>query len=205
MEMIDQARPLQERLQGLNIYLIGMMGAGKTTVGQLLATALNYRFIDTDAVITQAAGQSISELFARAGESEFRDLESKVLAEVTAYPRLTVATGGGIVLRQTNWSYLQQGLVIWLNVPVEQLYQHLQGDTTRPLLQDPDPLKKLETLLAERRSLYSAADLSISIPPEATPDQIVQMILEQIPQALKSEAKTNFVSGFKPKDFQELS
>ncbi|NJK36438.1 MAG: shikimate kinase [Oscillatoriales cyanobacterium RM2_1_1] len=203
---------VKDRLQGMNIYLIGMMGAGKTTVGKALATELNYRFIDTDAVIAQVADQSIAELFAARGEPEFRDLESKVLAEVAAYQYSVVATGGGIILRSLNWSYLQCGLVVWLDVSVEQLDQRLQEDNTRPLLQhsvqnsvqdsiqaptqaptqNPDRLETLKTLLAERRSLYSEADLKISVAPEATPDQIVQTILAQIPGVLKPAARAKF-------------
>jgi shikimate kinase len=83
-------------LQGVNLYLIGMMGAGKTTVGQLLAKQLGYVFVDTDEIIAQAAKKSISEIFATEGEAEFRQIESDVLAQVCAHTKLTVATGGGM-------------------------------------------------------------------------------------------------------------
>jgi shikimate kinase len=94
-----------ERLQGINIYLIGMMGAGKSSTGIQLAERLGYRFFDTDAVIEAAAGQTIPAIFEHQGEDAFRELETQVLAELSAYQRLVIATGGGIVTRPMNWSY----------------------------------------------------------------------------------------------------
>lgn len=180
-------RLVSSLLQGVNLYLIGMMGAGKTTVGQLLANHLGYRFLDTDDVITQSAGRSINQLFAEEGESAFRQLESDVLAQVCAYTRLTVATGGGIVLRTENWSYLHHGLVVWLDVPVELLYTRLAEDTTRPLLQDADPKGKLRSLLEQRTPLYSQADLKITVREEETPEEIAHRVIEAIPSVLKPQ------------------
>ncbi|KZL49052.1 shikimate kinase [Nodularia spumigena] len=174
-------------LQGVNLYLIGMMGAGKTTVGQLLAKHLGYGFLDTDSVITQSAGRSINELFAEEGEAAFRQLESDVLAQVCAYTRLTIATGGGIILRTENWSYLHHGLVVWLDVPVELLYTRLAEDTTRPLLQDADPQGKLRSLLEQRTPLYSQADLKITVREEETPEDIANRVIEEIPSVLKPQ------------------
>ena len=162
-----------------------MMGAGKTTVGRLLAAELGYRFLDTDNLIEQIAGRSINEIFATSGEAGFRDLESQVLAEVCAYKNLVAATGGGIVLRQKNWSYLRHGIVVWLDVPVEQLYARLQGDTARPLLQNPDPLGKLRSLLDQRQPLYAQADVRISIAAGETPEQLVPLVFEEIRKIIK--------------------
>lgn len=172
-------------LKGVNLYPIGMMGAGKTTLGRLLAAELGYRFLDTDNLIEQIAGRSINEIFATSGETGFRDLESQVLAEVCAYKNLVAATGGGIVLRQKNWGYLRHGIVVWLDVPVEQLYARLQGDTARPLLQNPDPLGKLRSLLDRRQPLYAQADVRISIATGETPEQLVPRVLEEISKILK--------------------
>ncbi len=180
-------RLVSSLLQGVNLYLIGMMGAGKTTVGQLLAKHLDYRFLDTDSVITQSAGRSVNQLFAEEGEAEFRQLESDVLAQVCAYTRLTIATGGGIVLRTENWSYLHHGLVVWLDVPVELLHTRLAEDTTRPLLQDADPQGKLRSLLEQRTPLYSQADLKITVTEEETPEEIANRVIESIPSVLKPE------------------
>lgn len=163
------------------------MGSGKTTVGKILAKALNYRFFDTDLVIEQLAKQSVSEIFATSGEAAFRELETQVLAELSAYHRLAIATGGGIILQRKNWSYLQHGLVVWLDLPVEQICDRLQSDTSRPLLQNADLREKLTALLEQRRTLYAQADLHISIQPNETPDQLALRILEAIPTVLQSE------------------
>ena len=165
--------------------MIGMMGAGKTTVGRLVAQQLGYGFIDTDDVIAKAAGRSINELFAQEGEAAFRQLESEVLSQVCAHVKLTVATGGGIILRRENWGYLRHGLVVWLDVPVEILYDRLTEDITRPLLQDVDLKGKLRSLLEERQPLYSQADLHITVDEGDTPEQIANKVMTAIPKVLK--------------------
>jgi shikimate kinase len=173
-------------LKGVNLYLVGMMGVGKTTVGKLLAEEIGYRFVDTDEVIVQAAGKSINEIFAQNGEAEFRQLESDVLAQVCAYTKLVIATGGGIIMQQHNWSYLHHGLIVWLDVPVEIIFSRLAEDDTRPLLQDPDPEGKLRSLLEQRQPLYSQADLHITINATETPEEIATRILATIPSILKT-------------------
>lgn len=174
-------------LKGVNLYLIGMMGAGKTTVGQILANHLGYRFLDTDDIITQSTGRSINQLFAEEGEAAFRQLESDVLAQICAYTQLTIATGGGIVLRRENWSYLHHGLVVWLDVPVQLLYTRLVEDTTRPLLQDSHPKGKLRSLLEARTPLYSQADLKITVREKETPLEIAHRVIEAISTVIKPE------------------
>lgn len=169
-------------LQGLNIYLIGMMGAGKTTVGQHLAQQLNYRFIDTDGAIEAISSKPISSIFARDGEAYFRKLETKVLAELSVYTRTVVATGGGIIQEQVNWSYLRDGLVVWLDVDLEILKQRVAQDETRPLA------NKLESLLNARRSLYEQADLRITTSTK-TAEEISAQIIELIPSVLKHQSE----------------
>jgi shikimate kinase len=178
-------------LQGLNLYLIGMMGAGKSTVGKILAKQLGYHFFDTDAVIEQAAEQSIADIFANLGEPTFRELESQVLAELSAYTKLVIATGGGIVLQQMNWSYLRHGLIVWLDVSVDQLSQRLNQDTTRPLLAGENPQQKLATLLQQRQSLYAQADLHIRVQTNESPAQVADRILTQIPSVLKTTIESS--------------
>ncbi len=176
---------MDNSLKGINVFLIGMMGAGKSTVGRLLADQLGYRFFDTDTLIEKVAGKTINEIFADSGEEVFRELEAQVLSEISAYTKLTIATGGGIVLRRLNWSYLHHGLVVWLDAPVDVLIARLQNDTTRPLLQGPNPAQALQTILNQRRSLYAEADLHISISGSDTPEAIASRIIDGIPPLLK--------------------
>ncbi len=110
---------MNDLLKGLNVYLVGMMGSGKTTVGKLLAEKLNYRFLDTDILIETIAGKTIKQIFAQEGEAKFRELETQVLGEVSAYTRSVISTGGGVVLKAKNWSYLHYGIIIWIDAPVE--------------------------------------------------------------------------------------
>ncbi|MDJ0590270.1 MAG: shikimate kinase [Pleurocapsa sp. MO_226.B13] len=167
-------------LKGLNIYLIGMMGSGKTTVGQEIAKELNYRFFDTDAIVEAIAKKPISEIFQQEGEAYFRDLETKVLAELSTYTRSVISTGGGIIQQQINWSYLRQGLIVWLNVELEILKKRIARDETRPLAD------KLESLLKTRLPLYAQADLAIATKAEQTPSEISTQIIEAIPTVIKS-------------------
>ncbi|WP_033374529.1 shikimate kinase [Spirulina subsalsa] len=169
----------------MSVFLVGMMGCGKSTVGEGLARQLGYHFLDTDSLIEKVAQTTIPEIFACEGEAAFRDLESQVLEQVCAYTRCAIATGGGIVIRPRNWSYLQNGLVIWLDAPVSLLVQRLQGDTTRPLLEVENLPARLSQLLEQRQSFYAQADLKITLEPEQTPEQIVQEILHQIPSVIK--------------------
>ncbi|HAZ50038.1 MAG TPA: shikimate kinase [Cyanobacteria bacterium UBA11369] len=186
MQIADTAERVRDLLKGINLYLIGMMGSGKTTVGRFLAAKMGYGFCDTDAVIEKVARQPINDIFKSEGEEGFRELESKVLGELSAYTRLAIATGGGIVLRRQNWSYLQQGLVVWLDVPVEILLSRLAGDTTRPLLQVSDREGELKTRLDQRQRLYAQADLHITVTDkEEKPEEIAARIIETIPTVLK--------------------
>lgn len=176
---------MKEKLQGLNLYFIGMMGVGKSTVGKLVARELGYQFFDSDAVVELAAKQSITQIFATQGEEAFRDLESAALSELSAYKQLVVATGGGIVLRRSNWGHLQQGLVVWLDIPLDPLYERLRRDHKRPLLLTENPKETLRSLLEERRSLYLQADLHIVPDTEASPKQTAAKVIAAIPSVLK--------------------
>jgi shikimate kinase len=180
----------------VNLYLIGMMGAGKSTLGKILAQELGYRFLDTDAVVEAAAGQPITEIFATAGEAAFRELETQVLGQVAAYQQMAIATGGGIVLQRQNWSYLRHGIVIWLDLPVDQLHIRLQGDRTRPILQGVDLQQKLQTLLEQRQHLYAQADVRIVVSAEESPQQLAIRVLEEIQKSLKPEVHPPSASEF---------
>ena len=183
--MSDPTSSLKQRLGGRSLYLVGMMGSGKTSTGRPLAEQLGYGFVDADAVIEQAAGCSIPEIFERDGEAGFRALESQVLNAISQRHSLVVATGGGVVTQQENWGLLHSGIVIWLDVVPGQLMQRLKADSTvRPLLQTDDPDAALNALLNRRRPLYAEADLTVVIDQE-TPDAVADGILQLLPSLLK--------------------
>ncbi len=174
-------------LKGVNLYLVGMMGAGKSTTGRVLAKEMGYGFIDTDDLITQVAGQTISDIFAQSGEDHFRQLESQVLAEVAAHTKLVVATGGGIVLGAKNWSYLRHGLVVWLDGTPDHLWQRLKNDPSRPLLQVPNPEKVLADLLTQRRPLYRQADVHILLKADQSVEAVQKLVLQEIAKVIRAE------------------
>lgn len=182
-------------LKDRSLFLIGMMGSGKTTVGRLLAEKLSYRFCDTDSIIEHCAQKSISNIFAESGEDAFRDLESAVLAEVSSYLRTVVATGGGVVLQQKNWSYLRHGIVVWFDVSIEQLQTRLLSDMTRPLLQETDPVAKLQMLLEQRQTLYAQADVRVECEAGETPEQVAERAIDQIKQVIKPTATEDREQG----------
>ena len=183
--MADSTPTLKQRLAGRSLYLVGMMGSGKTSTGRPLAERLGYGFVDADAVIEQAAGCSIPDIFDRDGEAGFRSLESQVLSAISQRHSLVVATGGGVVTQPENWGMLHSGIVIWLDVVPDQLLQRLNADSTvRPLLQTTDPEASLNTLLNERRPLYGEADLTVVINDE-TPEAVADGILQLLPSLLK--------------------
>ncbi|HTL87852.1 MAG TPA: shikimate kinase [Leptolyngbya sp.] len=169
-------------LNGVSVFLVGMMGVGKTTIGQALAKQLDYEFLDVDQFIEQATGQSVSAIFADSGESIFRQLETATLSQVSARLRRVVATGGGIVLAPENWSYLRHGVIVWLDASIEQLRERLSNDTTRPLLQNQDLTDRLTQLSEARRSYYAQADIHIQIASGETVEQITARVMAAIAQ-----------------------
>jgi shikimate kinase len=180
---------LVKRLKGLNLYLVGMMGVGKSAVGPPLAQALGYRFLDADLVLEQAVGRSVPQIFAEDGEAGFRELESAVLDQLAQWHSLVVATGGGVVTRPVNWGHLRQGVVIWLDAPEAVVLQRLRADpTARPLLADPDPAGRLRHLLGERRPLYAQADLHVEQAGES-PEAVAARVLEALPSILGEAPK----------------
>ena len=179
------AGELRQRLEGLNLYLVGMMGCGKSSAGQHLAQQLGYRFLDADTSIEAVAGRAIPEIFASDGEAGFRDLEAAVLNQIAGWHSLVVATGGGVVLRPENWGQMRQGVVIWLDAPEELLLQRLAADPTpRPLMASDDPGARLRELLAQRRPLYAQADLHI-LQDGRPADAVAVQVVEALPTILK--------------------
>lgn len=140
-----------------------MMGAGKTSIGRQLAKRLQRRFVDVDHEIEAITGVRIPVIFEIEGEAGFRDRESQAIAALTQQDGLVLATGGGAVLREENRNCLRQtGVVIYLRVPPQTLYERTRHDRNRPLLQVENPLKRIEELYAQRDPLYlEVADIII--------------------------------------------
>jgi shikimate kinase len=146
-----------------NLYLIGPMGAGKSTVGRRLARAFDLRFVDLDQVIEDEAGSSITLLFELQGEAAFREREAAALERVAALEGIVLATGGGSVLAPGNRQRLRErGFVLYLEAPIELQLERLARDQSRPLLRAPDRMQRLRDLAAVRNPIYrELADLTI--------------------------------------------
>ena len=141
-----------------NIYLVGLMGAGKTTVGRQLARRLKRPFYDSDHEIVERTGVPIPTIFEIEGEDGFRRREAQTIHELTALDGIVLATGGGVVINPLNRQRLHDtGWVVYLNVPPHQLYERTRHDRNRPLLQVENPLARLEELYAIRDPLYREA------------------------------------------------
>lgn len=165
----------------LRPILVGMPGTGKSTVARQLARRLGLAYVDSDAVIEQHLGETIRSFFDREGEAAFRDLEERVLDELTQQPTTVLATGGGAVLRPLNRERLRsRGTVIYLRSSPEQLVRRLRHDTKRPLLQGVDPLQKLRTLYEERDPLYRECSHYVMDTHDAALATLVHRILMQL-------------------------
>lgn len=145
------------------IFLVGPMGAGKSTIGRRLAEALGLEFVDSDRAIEERTGASIPLIFDIEGESGFRDREAQLIDELTRRDGIVVATGGGAVTREQNRRHLaERGTVVYLQTSVERQLERTRRDRNRPLLQTPDPEARLRELLAVRDPLYrEVADITI--------------------------------------------
>ena len=147
-----------------SVFLVGPMGAGKTTIGRQLAAALGYEFEDSDHEIQRRTGVDIPTIFEFEGEHGFRQREAQVIDELTQYHNLVLATGGGAVLNPENRKHLaSRGRVIYLYCSPEQQYHRTARDRNRPLLQTENPLQRLKGLTKERDPFYrQVADLVVS-------------------------------------------
>jgi shikimate kinase len=165
----------------LILFLVGMPGSGKSTVGRHLARRLGLPFFDSDHLIEQRIGCSIRDYFAREGEEAFRAVEEQVIAELAARDAGVVATGGGAVLRAANRSAMRAtGKVVYLRSSPEEIQRRLRHDTQRPLLQVADPLARLRAMYAERDPLYrEAAHFNIETGRPSVPT-LVNMIVMQL-------------------------
>ncbi|GJI92908.1 MULTISPECIES: bifunctional shikimate kinase/3-dehydroquinate synthase AroKB [Duganella] len=181
-----------------NVFLVGLMGAGKTTIGRILARKLGLRFIDSDHEIEARTGASIPWIFEIEGEQSFRRREADVIRELTGQQDLVLATGGGAILNADSRAFLKsRGTVIYLRATVHSILQRTAHDKNRPLLQTADPRKKLEELMAVRDPLYmEIADVVIDTG-RPNVQSMVQTILTQL-ETRACEASPNCVTQAEP-------
>ena len=171
---------------GRSVFLVGMMGAGKSTAGRLLARRLKREFLDSDHEVEQRCGVGIPVIFDIEGEKGFRAREAAVIAELTARPDVVLATGGGAVLDPVSRRLLaERGTVVYLHAPPAALYERVRQDRNRPLLATPDPAARLRQLYDERDPLYrEVADIVID-----TGRQSVQLLARQLLARLREAWK----------------
>ncbi len=179
------------------IFLVGISGAGKSTVARLVAGKLGWECVDTDDEVARSAGRPVAEIFIRDGEAAFRDLEAAALGEAAARSRAVVATGGGAALRAENRRSMESGCVVWLSTSPECAAARLATDPAsegRPLLQG-GARQRLEALLGERRHFYSRADATVQVDGRAVEEVAAEVV------ALAHRARPGPVGRLEPREF----
>jgi shikimate kinase len=179
-------KKLNERLDR-PIVLVGLMGAGKSTVGKRLAASLGVPFVDTDAEIESAAGLTAAEIFELYGEADFRDGERRVVARLIDGERKVIATGGGAFVDPRTRALLnEQAITVWLDAPVEVLVERTARRDTRPLLRTADPRQTLKELAEQRRPAYAEAHIRIRTGNGAH-SEVVDRILRELEKVVPLE------------------
>jgi shikimate kinase len=185
----DQVERLRARLGERSIVLIGMMGAGKTSIGRRLANHLHLPFLDADAEIEKAANLSISEIFEQYGEAHFREGEERVIARLLAGGPAVLATGGGAFMSaETRKRCRAKGITIWLKAEVPVMLERVRKKSNRPLLAGADPEARMRELLKEREPTYALADIVIGSR-EGPHQQVVSEILAALDTRLAQDRK----------------
>ncbi|MFL1732075.1 shikimate kinase AroK [Moraxella oculi] len=169
-----------------SIFLVGPMGAGKTTIGKLLSKQLGRDFVDCDHYIVSQTGADIPWIFAKEGEIGFRERETRALAELTEQSNIVMATGGGAVERAENRALLKKGLVIYLEASVDTQLFRTKKDKNRPLLQNDNPKEVLERLYRIRHPLYQEVATIVVPTGRVFPKQMVANIMRMLPKYVKS-------------------
>lgn len=191
-----KCQPLPARSPERSIVLVGLMGAGKTTVGRRLAQRLGLSFVDADVEIERAAGETIPEIFERHGEATFREGERRVIARLLDGEPQVLATGGGAFMDQTTRDNISaRGLSVWLRADLDVLMRRVLRRNNRPLLKQGDPRATMERLIGERYPVYAQADVtveSIEGPHEVVVDDVINQInaYRRDPDASPEESKT---------------
>ena len=181
-----RAEELAELLEGRPLVLVGMMGAGKTTVGRRLAARLNRQFLDSDEEIEKAAQMSVPEIFEQRGEPEFRAGETRVIARVLKTRGVVLATGGGAFVNQETRALVKaEAISVWLKAEIGILFDRVSRRSNRPLLKTANPRATLEKLIEERYPIYAEADVTVTsrdVPQEAVASDVVQAVLAYLKQ-----------------------
>lgn len=164
-----------------NIFLIGFMGAGKSTIAKALQKELNMELVEMDARIVKEQGMSINEIFEKYGESHFRDIESQMILTLGEEGNTIVSCGGGIVVRPENTEYMKKsGKVVFLKASPQTIYERVKNSTERPILNGHMNVEYIAELMEKRRALYeSACDITIETD-NKTKNEICQEILNEI-------------------------
>ena len=164
-------------IKGRSIFLIGMMGSGKSQTGSKLAELLKYKYIDLDTLIEKLVKKSINQIFNDEGEDNFRELETNCLKETIKIPSLVVSTGGGIVTKSENWGILRQGIIVWIDLEEDIAIERLKNEIeNRPLLQGKNLNELYISIFKSREKLYSQADLRIKIKKETIEEVAMKII-----------------------------
>jgi shikimate kinase len=162
------------------VALVGLMGAGKSSIGRRLAQRLDLAFVDADDEIERAAGCSISEFFERYGESEFRNGERRVISRLLEGPPHVLSTGGGAYIDDTTRALMREKtLTVWLRADLDVLFDRVKKRTHRPLLRDGDPREILSRLMEQRHPIYAQSDLvveSTAQPVDRTTEQVIEAL-----------------------------
>ncbi len=168
---------LLDALEGRPIVLVGMMGAGKTSVGRRLASILDRQFLDSDLEIESAAGKSIEDFFADHGEAEFRIGEAKVIKRLLTQKNIVLATGGGAFVDETTQAIiLDNALSVWIKAEFDLLFARVSRKSNRPLLQTPNPRETLKNLIDTRYPIYEKADVCVmsrDVPHDSVANEII--------------------------------
>lgn len=182
----DESASTAPKRRSRPIILVGMMGAGKTTVGRRLAARLGRDFVDADREIEARCGVPIATIFELEGEPGFRRRERAMLEKLVALPDIVLATGGGAVLAEENRRLLRErGWVVYLKAATPELWSRLRRDRTRPLLQTPNPRERIAQLLAQREPLYEAVAHCTVHSTHQPVDALVDHIIDALPESLR--------------------
>lgn len=165
----------------IRIVLVGPMGAGKSTIGRMLARELGYRFLDSDRIIEERCGANIPWIFDVEGEEGFRQRETAMLAELAEYPQTVLATGGGAIMRDENHRHLKKNsVVVYLKTSIEQQVERTRRDRNRPLLQNEDPETVLRNLFAVRDPIYTVLADIVMFTDRKSPRLVVRQLVNRI-------------------------